>query len=215
MQRFTLDGEHVDTPVTDLRRPCSIAMAGPDGTSSMRSPNSRTRDVLDGDGRCWGISATTLIAALGHNGVGKDAWVPGITTAPQESVSTLMAISTSGLDRQWTHPQFIRKSSRVLITDRAGRSSAAARQRIDRVDEHRNPDQHEGDQPLGAEGPPRARPAATVRWAMYCSSRRWPSRSAWQPVRSRTMVTGPASSSMTAATGGLGELRSTVHGTDP
>ena len=85
VQRFTLDGEHFDTPVTDLRRPCSIAMwQGPDGHQLYAIAELEGRvTLLDGDMQVLGHLGDNVDRShWANNGVGKDAWAPGITTAP-------------------------------------------------------------------------------------------------------------------------------------
>ena len=85
VQRFTLEGEHLDTPVTGLRRPCSIAMwKGADGGHRYAIAELEGRvTLLDGDMKVLGhLGDNTDSSHWANNGVAPDAWRPGITTAP-------------------------------------------------------------------------------------------------------------------------------------
>lgn len=85
IQRMTLDGVYIDTPVTDLRRPCSIAFwEGNDGHRLIAIAELEGRvTILDGDYTVLGhIGENPNKAHWANNGVPKDAWKPGITTAP-------------------------------------------------------------------------------------------------------------------------------------
>ncbi|MCH2149611.1 MAG: 6-bladed beta-propeller [Phycisphaerales bacterium] len=85
LQRFTLEGEYVDTPVAGLRRPCSIAVwEGPDNHRLYAIAELEGRvTLLDGDMKVLGhLGDNPDRSHWANNGVGPDAWTPGITTAP-------------------------------------------------------------------------------------------------------------------------------------
>jgi hypothetical protein len=85
LQRFTLEGEHVDTPVSELRRPCSIAVwEGPEGRRLYAVAELEGRvTLLDGDMKVLGhLGDNPDQSHWANNGVGTDAWSSGKTTAP-------------------------------------------------------------------------------------------------------------------------------------
>jgi hypothetical protein len=85
LQRLSLDGTHIDTPVTDLRRPCSIAFwTAADGTRLIAVAELEGRvTLLDGDYTVLGhLGDNPDQSHWANNGVPKEAWKPGVTTAP-------------------------------------------------------------------------------------------------------------------------------------
>ena len=85
LQRFTLDGKHVDIPVTDLRRPCGIAFwEGPNGQRVAAIAELEGRvTILDGDYRVRGhLGDNPDTSQWSNNGVPPADWKTGVTTAP-------------------------------------------------------------------------------------------------------------------------------------
>ncbi len=85
LQRFTLEGELVDVPVTGLRRPCSIAFwDGPHGERLIAVAELEGRaTILDGDYKVLGhVGTNDNPKQMAVNGVPPADWTPGITTAP-------------------------------------------------------------------------------------------------------------------------------------
>jgi DNA-binding beta-propeller fold protein YncE len=85
LQRFTLDGAHVDTPVTGLRRPCGVAFwTSPSGEQLIAIAELEGRiTLLDGNYKRLGVLGNNPDKShWANNGVPKEAWKTGVTTAP-------------------------------------------------------------------------------------------------------------------------------------
>ena len=87
LQRFDLDGRHVDTPVTGLRRPCALSLyQGGPGSADDRFAIAELEGrvtLLDGDMKVLGhLGDNPDRSQWASNPVPKDAWIEGIFTAP-------------------------------------------------------------------------------------------------------------------------------------
>lgn len=85
LQRFTLDGEFVDVPAKGLRRPCSIAFwDGPNGERLAAVAELEGRVTLfDGEWNKLGhVGDNSDTSQRAKNGIPKDKWTTGVTTAP-------------------------------------------------------------------------------------------------------------------------------------
>lgn len=85
LQRFNLDGEFVDVVATGLRRPCSIAFwDGPNGERRAAIAELEGRvTIFDGEWKVLGhLGDNDHEGERARNGVPKEAWRAGVTTAP-------------------------------------------------------------------------------------------------------------------------------------
>ena len=87
LQRFDLAGNHVDTPVTDLRRPCALSLyEGSPGLADDRIAIAELEGrvtLLDGDMKVLGhLGDNPDRAQWANNPVPRDQWIEGVFTAP-------------------------------------------------------------------------------------------------------------------------------------
>ena len=87
LQRFDLDGSHVDTPVSDLRRPCALSLyeGGPgsdDDRIAVAELEGRVT-LLDGNMKVLGhLGDNPDRSQWANNPVPPEKWIEGVFTAP-------------------------------------------------------------------------------------------------------------------------------------
>ena len=84
LQRFDLDGNHVDVPVTGLRRPCAITAWSGEGKRRYAVAELEGRvTLLDGDWNVLGhLGDNPDQGQWARNGVPTTEWIEGVFTAP-------------------------------------------------------------------------------------------------------------------------------------
>lgn len=85
IQRFTLDGAYVDTPLSGLMRPCAVAFyLAPDGDRVTAIAELEGRvSIFDGQWNLRGrVGFNTDSEQRARNGIAPEDWKTGITTAP-------------------------------------------------------------------------------------------------------------------------------------
>ena len=84
-KRFNLDGDFIEIPTKELRRPCAIAFwTMPDGRQLAAVAELQGRvTILDENLKVLGhVGSNENPNQQARNGVGRDKWVAGVTTAP-------------------------------------------------------------------------------------------------------------------------------------